>query len=126
VQPFDSIARLEDLASLDPLISRIQGKVQALLPPGPVRDALHGVWLGHPLHPALVLVPLGGFLGASVLDAVPGAEREADILVAVGLAGAVPAVAAGYTDWSQLGERQLRTGLVHAASNATAAVLYAT
>ena len=45
-----------------------------LLPPGRARDALHGVWLGHPLHPVLVQVPVGTWLSASLLDAWPGNE----------------------------------------------------
>jgi nitrite reductase/ring-hydroxylating ferredoxin subunit len=41
------------------------------------RDALHGVWLGHPLHPALILVPLGSWMSATALDLLPGRRRDA-------------------------------------------------
>ena len=39
--------------------------VDTALPTPTVRDALHGVWLGHPLHPAIVLLPLGSWISAS-------------------------------------------------------------
>ncbi len=29
-----------------------------------VKNVLHGTWLGHPLHPALVTVPLGAWTTA--------------------------------------------------------------
>ncbi len=125
MQPFDSLSRLEELDQLDPAISGVQRVVRALLPPGPLRDGLHGVWLGHPFHPALVLTPVGCFIGAGVLDALPGAEREADVLVATGLAAVPMAAVAGWADWSELHEQQMRTGIVHAATNLAGTALYA-
>ena len=46
-----------------------------------LRDALHGVWLGHPQHPVMVQVPIGAWLGAALMDAVPGQERGATVLL---------------------------------------------
>jgi hypothetical protein len=51
--------RLEYAEGLDRVVSPVQKIVQKI-PPGAVKDALHGVWLGHPLHPVLVQVPVGG------------------------------------------------------------------
>ena len=51
--------RLERASALDRVEDRIQPKVWSLLRPQRVKDALHGVWLGHPLHPALVQIPMG-------------------------------------------------------------------
>ena len=45
-------------------------------------------------------------------------------LIAAGIAGAVPAAAAGLADWSALHREQQRVGLVHAASGATATALF--
>ncbi len=45
------------------------------LPHGPVRDVLSGTPLGHPLHPVLVTVPMGAFVGASFLDLTGGDEE---------------------------------------------------
>ena len=84
------------------------------------------MWLGHPLHPALILVPLGSWISASVLDllpGVPGTERSARTLVGLGVLSAAPTVASGAADWSRLHPEQQRVGLLHAAANATTIVL---
>ena len=54
------IDRLEQAAVLDPVVSAGQ-RVARLIRPAKVRDALHGVWLGHPLHPAITDVPLSPY-----------------------------------------------------------------
>ncbi|RKT09471.1 nitrite reductase/ring-hydroxylating ferredoxin subunit [Streptomyces sp. 1114.5] len=95
------------------------------LPLGPYRDALHGVWLGHPLHPALVQLPLGCWTSAGLLDFTPGGRRSADALVAAGLLAAGPAALAGWVDWARLDPPRRRTGLVHALSNTAGVLLYA-
>ena len=43
-----------------------------------LRDLLHGTWLGHPLHPVLVQVPVGAFMSAAVLDLLPGQRQGRD------------------------------------------------
>jgi nitrite reductase/ring-hydroxylating ferredoxin subunit len=119
------VDRLESADALDRLTGPLRSAVNAAVKPQVVRDALHGVWLGHPLHPLLVQGTLGALLSASVLDAVPGTERAATTLVAVGVASAPAAVASGATDWSELHEQQQRVGVVHAAANAGGLLLYA-
>ncbi|MFD0273153.1 Rieske 2Fe-2S domain-containing protein [Kitasatospora sp. NPDC127111] len=93
------------------------------LPLGPYRDVLHGVWLGHPLHPALVQVPMGCWLSAGLLDAT-GQRRASGALVAAGLVAVGPAALAGWVDWAKLDPPRRRTGLVHAVANTTGVVLY--
>jgi nitrite reductase/ring-hydroxylating ferredoxin subunit len=115
---------LERATRLDPLIGAGQ-RAARLLPPGRVRDALHGVWLGHPLHPVLVQVPVGTWLSASLMDTWPGNERASRRLVLAGLAASVPATLAGAADWSQQHEQQMRVGLVHALANMAAIACYA-
>src|ERR1700761_1013110 len=117
------ISKLEDARSLDRVVEPVQ-KVVRRLRPGRVRDTLHGVWLGHPLHPALVQIPAGSWLSASFLDLWPGNAAASRRLVIAGLAAAVPAAVAGWTDWSELHEQQMRVGLVHAVANEAAAVVY--
>lgn len=92
----DLMSNLENASALDRLTEPGQ-RAARLLPPGRARDALHGVWLGHPLHPALVQVPAGTWLSASLLDAWPGNETASRRLVLAGLAAAVPAALAGAT-----------------------------
>ncbi|WP_042364581.1 Rieske (2Fe-2S) protein [Streptacidiphilus neutrinimicus] len=116
----DALGRIE---GLDAVARPLRGAVRAA-PLGEARDVLHGTWLGHPLHPALVQFPIGFWTSAAVLDLVPGEHRAATGLVALGLLGAVPSFAAGWVDWAEQPPEQQRTGLVHAAANATGAVLY--
>ena len=124
MQPFDSIDRLEELASLDPVIARVRRSVRQVIQPQALRDLLHGVWLGHPLHPMLVQVPIGAWTSAAILDLVPKTGPSVSLLIGTGMATAAPAAAAGLVDWSELNQRESRMGLVHAAANNVALVFY--
>jgi nitrite reductase/ring-hydroxylating ferredoxin subunit len=115
---------LERAEKLDGLVGLGQ-RCARLLRPGRSRDALHGVWLGHPLHPLLAQAPIGLWLSATVLDAWPGGEQASRRLVLLGLAAAAPAALAGTVDWSEQHEQQMRVGTVHAMANGAAAGLYA-
>jgi nitrite reductase/ring-hydroxylating ferredoxin subunit/uncharacterized membrane protein len=83
------------------------------------RDALSGSWLGHPVHPALVALPLGMWSAALVAD-VAGDAETARRLTAVGLAGALPASATGLSDWLDTAGAEQRVGVVHMAANLVA------
>lgn len=123
-----AVGRLERASGLDPATSAMTEVVQAVLPAGPVKDALHGRWLGHPVHPLLVALPIGLWSGASLLDLTAGDTRlAARRLVGAGVLSVLPTAAAGYADWSELGtfERPKRVGLVHAAANAATTAVYA-
>jgi nitrite reductase/ring-hydroxylating ferredoxin subunit/uncharacterized membrane protein len=118
------LPKLERAGKLDRIGDRLQGAVQAALPRQWLRDFLHGVWLGHPLHPALVDVPIGAWLSAAVLDLMPGQRPAATTMVAVGTGSAIPAAVAGLNDWASLSRAQRRVGLVHAVANVGAVALY--
>lgn len=104
---------------------------EALTRLGPLKDVLHGTWLGHPLHPALTDVPVGAWTTALALDALAGSSEEsamgdaADLAIGVGLAGAVAAAVTGATDWSETSGRARNVGLLHGLLNVAAAGLYA-
>jgi nitrite reductase/ring-hydroxylating ferredoxin subunit len=117
------ISYLERAKPLDRLVTPAQ-RAARLLRPGRARDALHGVWLGHPLHPVLAQIPLGTWLSASLLDAWPGNATASRRLVLAGLAAAAPAALAGTADWSEQHEQQMRVGVVHALANTAAIALY--
>ncbi len=117
------LARAEQLTVLDRAVAPLQRAVRAIVPPSRVRDALHGTWLGHPTHPALVQLPTALWTSAVVLDRLPGNERAARLLVGLGVLGSLPAALSGATDWSELHEQQMRVGLLHAVANAGAVVL---
>lgn len=122
--PFNQIERLERAAPLDTVAAKLKPVVEKALANRRVTDTLHGVWLGHPLHPVLVQVPVGAWTSAAILDSVPGGRRAASLLIGVGVVGAVPAAAAGVADWSQQDTQQQRTGLAHAMGNVVALGLY--
>jgi len=112
-------------------MDRLDGAVQRLrkvvdrLPPGAVKDALHGVPLGHPLHPMLAQGALGAFVSTGVLDATGRHDSAARLLIATGLVASLPAAAAGAVDWADQHEQQTRVGLVHALGNGVALACYA-
>ena len=118
------LTKLEQASALDRVGDRLQRVVQATLRPQRVRDLLHGVWLGHPLHPAMVQVPVGAWISAAMVDLRPGQRRAATTLVGVGTLSALPAAVAGLNDWATLSRDQRRVGLVHAASNVVGLALY--
>jgi nitrite reductase/ring-hydroxylating ferredoxin subunit len=119
------LTRLEQASALDRLGDGLQRVVQGVLRPRPLRDLLHGVWLGHPLHPVLVQVPVGAWMSAAVLDMLPGQRRGATALLAVGTAAALPAAVAGANDWAALDREQRRVGLAHLAGNTVALTFFA-
>ncbi|GAB3853235.1 Rieske 2Fe-2S domain-containing protein [Micromonospora andamanensis] len=118
------LTKIEQAAGLDRFGDRLQQTVQGVLRPQRVRDLLHGVWLGHPLHPAMVQLPVGAWISTAVLDLMPGQRRAATTLTAVGTLSALPAAVAGLNDWAGLSRDQRRVGLVHAASNTVGLALY--
>lgn len=119
--------RLERTEALDAVVRPLREAVAARLPQGSTKDALHGVWLGHPLHPLLTDLPIGFWTSSWVLDIVGGrrSRKAADVLVGLGVVSAVPTVATGAADWSELFEPEQRAGAVHALANVAATGLYA-
>lgn len=131
------IKTVEQQEALDQLSDKIQPLVRnAFESAGPVgrevKNILHGTWLGHPLHPALVNVPIGAWTAALALDAMESisGRRElgagADTAIAVGLVGAAGAALSGLTDWSAVNGRARKVGLLHGLLNLGATTLYVT
>jgi nitrite reductase/ring-hydroxylating ferredoxin subunit/uncharacterized membrane protein len=116
--------QLERAEGLDRVVEPLQQMVRKL-PSGRFKDALHGVWLGHPVHPVLVQLPVGAWMSAAFLDALGRDDDGARHLIGLGLLASVPAALAGSADWAEQHEQQLRTGVVHAAANSAAIGLYA-
>ena len=129
---FDVIGKQEWLESAADPISKAVRNVFAGETGKAIKNALHGTWLGHPLHPALVAIPLGAWTVAMVLDSMESLSgREelgagADAAVAIGLIGAAGAAITGATDWSETDGRGKTIGLLHGLLNAGATALYAT
>jgi uncharacterized membrane protein len=117
-------ARIESAERLDRPATRLQDLIRRALPPA-VEETLRGAPLGHPLHPALVTVPIGAWASASVLD-VLGEGAAARKLTALGCLAAVPTAMAGAADWAHTTGARRRTGLVHALVNDVALMTYLT
>ena len=129
MRPFDDIARLERAQVLDKPAGAIRGVVQGLLKNRRIADALHGVWLGHPLHPGLAAFTAGSFISATLLDTVGrpvgGGRAPSSFLIATRQAQTPPTLAPGWADWSVSHHDQQRVGRVHAAANIGSVGLYA-
>ena len=127
--PHALMRRLETFEGLDDAADVLSKKVRDALGRQPLKDVLSGTWLGHSLHPLMTDIPIGTWVSALVLDLVGGEDSEgaSDLLMGVGLAAAAPTALAGLSDWadSTVGNKPVaRVGMVHAASNTTALVLY--
>lgn len=130
-----ALARLTDSPALDKIAEPLsQGVRRAYESAGvagqQLKNAAHGVWLGHPLHPVFTDIPIGAWTTALALDCAAngndGQRRAATFAMGVGLAGALGAAVTGLTDWSETQGQSRRTGLVHGLLNIAATALMAT
>jgi nitrite reductase/ring-hydroxylating ferredoxin subunit/uncharacterized membrane protein len=121
-----AMKRLEEAAALDEPAGWLAGVVAAATRPRLVKNALSGTWLGHRFHPAVVPLPIGFWSGALLFDLVATrrARWAADMLVGAGVASALPAAAAGLSDWADAEPEARRVGLVHAGVNSLAVLCY--
>lgn len=120
---------------LTPVEDKLQHVIhQAFQNAGPtgrkIKNALHGVWLGHPLHAALTDVPIGAWTAAlvfDVIDAVSSREEfrvAADSALTLGIAGALASAVTGLTDWQDTDPPARRIGLTHGLMNAGGVALF--
>jgi uncharacterized membrane protein len=89
--------------------------------------------LGHPIHPMLIVFPLGLFISAVVFDGLY--MRSNSIVmsnvgywnIAGGVIGGLLAAVFGLIDWLAIpsGTRAKRIGLIHGASNVVVVTLFA-
>jgi nitrite reductase/ring-hydroxylating ferredoxin subunit len=123
------VAAIEHAEALDRIGTPLSHAVRGVLAPGPVKDALSGTWLGHPLHPVLTDLVVGSLFSASALDLLLGRRDDParERLVAVGLVAYLPTAASGASDWvdATADPRVKRSGVVHALANLVGAGLYA-
>ena len=74
----------------EPLSKVVRNAYESAGPIGrQAKNAMHGVWLGHPLHPVFTDVPVGAWTTALALEAAsdgdPGMQRAATFAMGVGL-----------------------------------------
>jgi nitrite reductase/ring-hydroxylating ferredoxin subunit len=116
--------RIADVPTFDKAIEPVRRGVLSALRPPALKDFLHGTWLGHPLHPVLVQVPVGSWLSAGLLDAVPPLRPAATAMIGTGVLASVPAALSGAADWSEQEPGVRRLGALHALLNVSALGLY--
>ena len=118
------VDRIERAEFLDGAAETIQRLGRSVVGDGKARRMLSGTPLGHPLHPALVAVPIGSWLSASMLDLTAGNRAAARRLIGFGCLAALPTAAAGAVDWLETSGPDRRIGLAHAALNDLALTIY--
>jgi nitrite reductase/ring-hydroxylating ferredoxin subunit/uncharacterized membrane protein len=121
------IGRIERATVLDPAADRAAGLLLKPLDASVgLRNTLSGTAAGHPLHPVLVVLPIGAWIGASYLDLTGGQQGRAAAtkLVGFGIAAAVPTALTGASDWAYVHGAERRVGFVHAVGNYVAIGLY--
>jgi nitrite reductase/ring-hydroxylating ferredoxin subunit/uncharacterized membrane protein len=122
---------------LDPVSDVVQHTIEdayaASGAPGQlVKNVLSGTWLGHPVHPAITDVAVGGFTASfifDVLETTTGRDTwaaAADATLGIGLVGATISAVTGLNDWHFTTERPRRIGMTHALLNVGATGLYVT
>ncbi|WP_158853242.1 DUF2231 domain-containing protein [Saccharothrix deserti] len=111
----------ESVRAVDGPADAIARAVRRVLGRGKADRLLRGAWLGHPVHPLLVTVPIGAWVCSAVLDVGFGQRTAARRLVTIGLAATPPTVLVGLADFSRLNVTQRRVGVLHAAVNTLAA-----
>jgi len=110
---------------LDDVADRVQPVVNRLVNGGGkgLRNFLDGVWIGTPVHPIIITVPVGSWSAALVFDGLDLAtgsramRNAADASVAVGVVSGFAAAAVGFSDWRYLLGESRRMGMAHALAN---------
>ncbi|MDQ0577288.1 DUF2231 domain-containing protein [Agromyces albus] len=97
------------------------------------RTVLAGPY-GHPFHPILVTIPIGTWIASVVFDGIGLIVDDptpfalgAQVLIAIGVIGALVAAVFGFLDFSVIPARTpaKRTAVIHMTLNLTATVLFA-
>lgn len=120
---------------LEPVADFLQkvvgGTYKVLGAPGQsLKTFIHGTWLGHPLHPVLTDIPIGGWTIAVLFDIIYVFNRShtwvvaADVTIFVGVLAALATAVTGYTDWHDTFGRERRVGIAHGLINTVVLVIY--
>jgi nitrite reductase/ring-hydroxylating ferredoxin subunit len=92
-------------------------------PLGPVKDLLHGRWLGHPLHSATTDIPIG-ILGMVIVFDVLGQRTAADVSLVVGILFMLASALAGSADYVDTDGTARVRATVHATVMVVTLVVY--
>ncbi len=97
----------------------------------PIKSLLAGSWLGHPLHPLITDIAIGGVTLAAICDAIwlifpqaaVWAPRAAEVTLIVGVLGMLGSFFTGWSDWSDTYGKERTTGVIHGLLNSFTLVL---
>ncbi len=96
-----------------------------------LKNQAHGTAVGHPLHPAETDIPVGAWLGTLVFDIIwlvtnqsSWAATASNVLLVIGLVGAVISILTGTTDWNDTYGKERRVGIAHGIINTVATLVY--
>ena len=92
-------------------------------PLGPVKDVLHGTWLGHPAHSAATDLPIG-IVGVSLVLDVLGLTQAGDVTLLIGVVTMLVAAVPGLADYSDTDGTARMRATVHATLMVLAVVVY--
>jgi uncharacterized membrane protein len=112
---------------LEPVLKPVEHMLDetAAAMPAKARSILGGDWLGHPLHPMLTDLPIGFWTSSFLLDfAGKKAAKTSTVMCGLGVASALPTIAAGVTEFPKQPEAKKHTTAVHMLCNAVATLLY--
>jgi nitrite reductase/ring-hydroxylating ferredoxin subunit/uncharacterized membrane protein len=125
----DRLAKNETMAELAGVVQPVVQQIMTALGK-PTTDLLHGTPLGHPLHPAIVDVPVGAWSTLFVFDLIElarGPENvagAADTALLFGIASGLAAASSGWADWSDTKDEPRTLGMLHAVLNGAAVLVY--
>lgn len=115
---------------LDNVASTLHGLATPLFGedgPAAIKDVLYGTWMGHPLHPPMTDITIGGWTLSMMMD-VLGAEKASDLALQIGTLSAGGTALSGIAQWYDLQnmEEPRRLGAYHATLNTVALGFYVT
>jgi uncharacterized membrane protein len=119
------LSRVESLESVDAAADASADVARRVIDGAHLGHLLRGSWLGHPVHPLLITLPIGTWMTSLVFDLALRDPATARRLIGIGLLTTPPTVLAGWADYPLLTRSQRRVGLVHAASNAVGVTMFA-
>jgi len=90
---------------------------------GPLKDLVHGRWLGHPLHAATTDVPVGALTVSIVLDLLEQ-PSAADIALVIGVLFMVVSAVVGAADYADTDGSALMQATVHSTVMVVSLVAY--
>src|SRR5207302_11415241 len=85
-----------------------------------IKSLLRGTWpVGHPLHPMVTDLTIGGYTATIALDIVyvitrnPALPQAADFLIVASFLTSLASIVSGLTDWNETIDEERRTGRPH-------------